>query len=169
MKNESQRDFDDRPSPEGIAGRAFAIERPAQSPPTALRDAAGNLARKVDHDPNGDGKQANCMRERDEEGIRSGENPPLARRRRPFGRKVGPHEEMRLLGRFASSAEAGLAQWRPSPVLDGALGQKPGETFRAQPYGAAPAHRIERLPIVWAHAADRLGRQGTKIKCSRSS
>ncbi len=73
MKNESQRDFDDRPSPEGIAGRAFAIERPAQSPPTALRDAAGNLARKVDHDPNGDGKQANCMRERDEEGIRSGE------------------------------------------------------------------------------------------------
>ncbi|MGA8172830.1 MAG: hypothetical protein WB816_18640 [Methylocystis sp.] len=57
----------------GIVGPAFAFGQPAKAPFSTLRGATGGLILNVDCDPNGDGKQANCMRDCDEEEIRSRE------------------------------------------------------------------------------------------------
>jgi hypothetical protein len=59
----------------GIVGPAFAFGHPAQTPGSAFGggSAGTGLILNVVCDPDGEGKQANCMRACDEEDIRSRE------------------------------------------------------------------------------------------------
>jgi hypothetical protein len=59
----------------GFVGPAFAMEHSTQAVFFQLGDgfSSRGLVQKVVCDPNGDGKQANCMRECEEEEIRSRE------------------------------------------------------------------------------------------------